>query len=96
VAASERPRPRLGVMIETIEERVRIIQVMDDSVAAAADARAGDVVVEAAGVPLAATSELIEIVQRQAPGTWLPLTIERDGATVDLVAKFPAVTDQTP
>ena len=96
VAASERQRPRLGVMIETIEDRVRIIQVMDDSVAAATDVRAGDVVAEAAGVPLAATSELIEIVQRQAPGTWLPLTIERDGSSLDLVAKFPASLDQTP
>jgi hypothetical protein len=28
-------------------------------------------------------------VQRQAPGTWLPLTLERDGRTVETVAKFP-------
>jgi hypothetical protein len=31
----------------------------------------------------------VEIVSRQAPGTWLPLSIRRDGQEIDLIAKFP-------
>ncbi|MGI9436151.1 MAG: ChaN family lipoprotein [Geminicoccaceae bacterium] len=82
--------PRLGVMIETADDRVRVLQVLADSVAAAADIRDGDAILKAAGVALKDTSELIGIVQQQAPGTWLPLAIERDGETLEIVAKFPA------
>ena len=35
-------------------------------------------------------AELIEIIQRQAPGTWLPLEVRRDGETRHFVAKFPS------
>jgi hypothetical protein len=38
-----------------------------------------------AGVPLAGTAELIAIVRRLAPGTWLP---RRAGCRLELVAKF--------
>ncbi|MGI9508995.1 MAG: ChaN family lipoprotein [Geminicoccaceae bacterium] len=81
--------PKLGVMIETAEDKVRVLQVVEDSVAAAADIRDGDKILEAAGVALSDTSDLIGIVQQQAPGTWLPLAIERDGETLEIVAKFP-------
>jgi len=83
--------PRLGIMIETAENQVRVLQVVDDSIAAAADIRDGDAIVEAAGVALEETSDLISIVQQQSPGTWLPLSIERDGETLEIVAKFPAL-----
>ncbi len=85
--------PRLGVMIETAEDRVRVMQVMDDSVAKAADIRDGDAILEAAGVALENTSDLIGIVQQQAPGTWLPLSVERDGETLEIVAKFPSIAN---
>ncbi len=85
--------PKLGVMIETAENSVRVLQVMEDSVAEAADIRDGDAILEAAGVTLENTSDLIGIVQQQAPGTWLPLSIEREGETIDIVAKFPAATN---
>lgn len=85
--------PRLGVMIETAENRVRVLQVVEDSIAEASDIRDGDMIVEAAGVALEDTSDLIGIVQQQAPGTWLPLSIERDGETVDIVAKFPPLAN---
>ncbi len=85
------PGPRLGVMIETAEDSVRVLQVMDDSVAEAADIRDGDAILKAAGVAVKETSELISIVQQQAPGTWLPLAVERDGETMEIVAKFPAL-----
>ncbi|MEZ5934215.1 MAG: ChaN family lipoprotein [Alphaproteobacteria bacterium] len=83
--------PKLGIMIETAENQVRVLQVMEDSIAASADIRDGDAILEAAGVTLESTSDLIAIVQQQAPGTWLPLSIERDGETLDIVAKFPPI-----
>ncbi|MGI9492422.1 MAG: ChaN family lipoprotein [Geminicoccaceae bacterium] len=85
------PGPRLGVMIETAENKVRVLQVLEDSVAQAADIRDGDAILQAAGVALKDTSELIGIVQQQSPGTWLPLEIERDGKTMEIVAKFPTL-----
>ena len=77
-------------MIETAENQVRVLQVVEDSIAAASDIRDGDLIVEAAGVSLETTSDLIGIVQQQAPGTWLPLSIEREGKIIEIVAKFPA------
>ena len=85
--------PRLGVMIETADNRVRVLQVMEDSVAEAADIRDGDAILQAAGVALEDTSDLIGIVQQQSPGTWLPLEIERDGEIMEIVAKFPALSN---
>ena len=82
-------KPRLGVMIETAEEGVRIMSVLSDSVAEATELKTGDIVVSAAGFPVAEVSDLIEIVQRQAPGTWLPLEVERDGEGMAFVARFP-------
>ena len=32
---------------------------------------------------------MVDAVQRQAPGTWLPLRVTRQSETVELVAKFP-------
>lgn len=84
-----RPRARLGIRIENTEDGVRVVQVLEGSVAAATKIRVNDVVVSAAGFPVAQAGELIEVVQRQAPGTWLPLTVRRGKRTIDLVAKFP-------
>jgi len=83
-------KPRLGVMIEPAEGGVRVARVMEGSVAEAAALQPDDLVVAAAGVDIEETAELVEIVQRQAPGTWLPLTIMRGGRKVEVVAKFPS------
>jgi uncharacterized iron-regulated protein len=88
-----RPKPLLGVMLRQTDDGVRIKGVMEDSVAEAIALQKGDIVIEAAGFPIAKLAELIEVVQRQAPGTWLPLTIRRDGEEIDLVAKFPTEFD---
>ena len=81
--------PRLGVLIASDQGGVLVQQVSEQSVAEATGLAQGDVIVEAAGSPVADTGELIEIVQRQAPGTWLPLVVLRDSEQIDLVAKFP-------
>lgn len=82
-------RPRLGVMIETTGDGVRVLRVVDDSIAETAGILAGDVIVSAAGTSVTRNEELIEIIQRQAPGTWLPLAIRRVDKDIDLIAKFP-------
>ena len=74
----------------------RISRVVGASVAEAAGLKAGDEVVRAAGLQTRRADELVEIVGRQAPGTWLPLSIKRDGQEIDVVAKFPAKPRQDP
>ncbi len=84
-----RPRPRLGIRIETTETGVRVDQVMERSVAEAAGIKNGDVIIAAAGFPVKKTGDLIKIVDRQAPGTWLPVTIRRSGKTLEKIGRFP-------
>ena len=83
-------RPRLGVLLAQGEGAPRINQVVRGSVAEAAGLQAGDLVVQAAGLETRVPDDLVEIVTRQAPGTWLPLSIRREGQEIDLIAKFPA------
>lgn len=83
------PRPRLGVRLELAAGRVRVAEVMSGSVAAAAGLRAGDIIVTAAGRPVGRPADLVAIIGRQAPGTWLPLRVERKGRPRPIVAKFP-------
>ena len=82
-------RPRLGILIEDGDTGVRVMQVVDDSVAAATGIRKGDVIQAAAGFDTATTADLIEVIQRQARGTWLPLKLLRDDKTIEMIAKFP-------
>ena len=90
-AGSQAPsdKPRLGVIINQTEAGVRITSVIEGSVAEAAELAAGDIVRSAAGEVVTRNAELIAIVQRQAPGTWLPLEVERDGGRLEFIAKFP-------
>lgn len=90
--AAEKPaKPRLGVVIETIAEGVRILRVAEDSVAATAALAAGDIIVAAAGTPIKKNADLLSIIERQAPGTWLPLSIRRGDEDLAIVAKFPVL-----
>jgi hypothetical protein len=82
-------RPRLGVLLTNGDGAPRIDRIGADSVAEQAGLKTGDHVVRAAGVAVRTPDEVVEIVGRQAPGTWLPLGIRRDGAEIDVVAKFP-------
>jgi len=82
-------RPRLGVLLVDGDGAPRINRVVGNSVAETAGLKAGDQVVRAAGLETRKSDELVEIVTRQAPGTWLPLSIKRDGQEIDLIAKFP-------
>jgi len=72
---------------------VRVMRVIPDSVAADAGIEVGDMIQTAAGSQVSSTSELIAVIQRQAPGTWLPLGVLRDGQPQDIVARFPQTFD---
>lgn len=87
--AEQADKPKLGVYIEDGDGGVSIEQVVEKSVADVSGLLKGDLVVEAAGAPVSKTAQLIEIVVRQAPGTWLPLKVKRGGETMEVIAKFP-------
>ena len=89
-------KPRLGVLIEKAENGVRVLKVMDGSVAQAAKLAEGDIIVKAAGVLLKDRGKLIEIIQRQAPGTWLPMVIQRGDQKLEIIAKFSARMETSP
>jgi uncharacterized iron-regulated protein len=91
-AASEEllpPKPRLGILIEGGDLGVRVMQVFAGSVAAQSGIVEGDVIQAAAGFKTVTNSSLVEIIQRQAPGTWLPLKVRRGDESLELLAKFP-------
>ena len=89
VAAKEPPRPRLGIAFEAGEEGMRVSEVVPKSIAEAAGILVGDVIVQMAGEPVKTAAEMVATVQRQPPGTWLPIVVRRNDTTVDLVARFP-------
>jgi uncharacterized iron-regulated protein len=84
-----RARPRLGIWLEPAPDGVLVRDLDQTGIGALAGLRSGDIVVEAAGVPSREASDLSDTVQRQAPGTWLPLKVKRDGQLIELIAKFP-------
>lgn len=81
--------PRLGVATEQEKEGLRIKQVTAGSVAEAAGLKSGDLIVEIAGLPAKSILSLRAAVQRQPPGTWLPLKIRRGNEEIEIVARFP-------
>ena len=85
----EAPRPLLGVMIETADGAVRVTRVTAGSVAEQSGIEEGDLIRSAAGFETATVAKLIEVIRRQAPGTWLPLEVVRDGEGLELTARFP-------
>jgi uncharacterized iron-regulated protein len=91
VASSPTPeRPRLGVMLDNGEAGVVVREVVKDSIAERAGMKQGDVVTTVAGTPVTAMKDVIAAVQRQAPGTWLPVSVRRGTQTLELIARFPA------
>ncbi|PWC38171.1 signal protein PDZ [Azospirillum sp. TSO22-1] len=84
------PKPRLGVTLEPGKDGLRIVRIGEDSIAAHAGLAVDDVLETAAGTPIHRLAEVTAVVQRQAPGTWMPITVKRKGKTRTFVAKFPA------
>ena len=84
-APREPPPPRLGITLDG----ARIGAVEPGSIAEAADLRPGDVLLEIAGRPVRAGADVREAIERQAPGTWLPIRLRRGDEVLERVAKFP-------
>lgn len=66
-----------------------MLQVEQQSIAESAGLQAGDIILEMAGSTLKESSDVIDAVKRQAPGTWLPLKVMREGMITEIIAKFP-------
>lgn len=82
---------RLGIRYEIGRGGAVILQVEKNSIAEAAKLLDSDVILEMAGVPIQSLEDVIAIVKRQAPGTWLPLKIKRGDLGMEIIAKFPAL-----
>ncbi|MBI2308578.1 MAG: ChaN family lipoprotein [Rhodocyclales bacterium] len=82
--------PRLGISMEDQKDGVRVVSVVAGSVAEQAGIKPDDVIVGAAGQPVRDMQALRYAVQRQPPGTWLPLQLKRGGDEQEVVARFPA------
>lgn len=86
--------PRLGVMITDISEEgtagVRILKVLEGSVASQSGLMQDDIIQRAAGTAVRNKEQLIKTIKRQPLGTWLPMEILRDGKMIEIIGKFPA------
>ncbi|HFE39211.1 MAG TPA: PDZ domain-containing protein [Gammaproteobacteria bacterium] len=87
--AAEQERPRLGVYLEH-NKGVLISRLVKGSVGEASGIQQGDRIVRIAGKAVEKVSDVVEAVRATAFGTWLPMTIDRGGKKLALVAKFPA------
>lgn len=86
------PQPqfqRLGIRYEMGRGGAVILQVEKNSIAEVAQLMDSDVILEMAGIPIKVTEDVINVVKRQAPGTWLPIKIMRDNREMQIIAKFP-------
>ena len=82
--------PRLGVVVNEAEAGVRVERVVSQSIAEAMGLQVGDVIEDAAGVGVRRPADLVAVIRRQAPGTWLPLSVRRGEQAFEMVARFPA------
>ncbi|MBA4142196.1 MAG: ChaN family lipoprotein [Nitrosospira sp.] len=90
-ASHEPPRQRLGIRFEMAQDGgARVLQVEKGSIAEQAGVRDADVISEAAGMAIKRNEDIVTIVKRQAPGTWLPLKVKRGSDVTEIIAKFPA------
>ena len=78
----------LGITTSDTEDGSRgaqVVEITASGPAAQAGVRAGDRIVEIAGVPVVGSSELVGILRQQlAPGQQVPVTVVRDGAEMTL------------
>lgn len=68
-------------------EALRIVEVMPGSPAARSGLRAGDLMLSAAGQPVAAAQGLQKLMFAEAIGRPLPITVLRNGALVDVITE---------
>ncbi|MEZ5890083.1 MAG: S1C family serine protease [Xanthobacteraceae bacterium] len=79
------PRPWLGLYAAEIEDRVVIVGLAEGGPAQRADLRQGDIILAVGGVEVAVLLTLFRHIWSLGPaGVEVPLTVLRDGETIDL------------
>lgn len=88
--AQEAPRkPRLGISLQRTGNGIEVLDVVGGSLAESTGIRKRDLIVSVAGSAVTQTGSVIAAVRSQPAGTWLPMTVRREGKTLDLIVKFP-------
>lgn len=82
-------KPRLGISMQPGDKGIEVLEVVSGSLAESLGMRKGDVILTVAGTPAKRAADVSAAVRIQPAGTWLPMTIRRDGATQELMVKFP-------
>lgn len=90
VTVAEEDKPHLGVYLEPAEKGMQVVKLAEHSIAEAGGIAVGDRIIELAGTAVGTMSDVVAVVQRMVPGTWLPITVLRGDKRIELVAKFPA------
>ncbi|MBA2779820.1 ChaN family lipoprotein [Billgrantia kenyensis] len=88
------PPMQLGVYIVPHEDGIEVHGILDGSVAERAGLEEGDIILRAAGEALGRPADLTRLVQRQPPGTLLPLEVRRNGEEREILARFPPRTGE--
>ena len=82
------PRPWLGLYATEVENRLVVVGLADRGPAKRADLRTGDIVLTVAGKEVSDLAGLFRRIWAQGPaGVEVPITIYRDGETIDLRVK---------
>ncbi|MGR2738448.1 ChaN family lipoprotein [Billgrantia sp. Q4P2] len=87
--AETSPPMQLGIIIVPHEDGVEVQGILEGSVAERSGLAEGDVILRAAGESLVQPADLTRLVQRQPPGTLLPLEVRRNGEAHEVLARFP-------
>ncbi|MFQ3788770.1 ChaN family lipoprotein [Halomonas sp. A29] len=83
------PPMQLGIFVVPHQDGVEVHGMLEDSVAERSGLEEGDVILRAAGERLARPADLTRLVQRQPPGSLLPLEIRRGEVQQEILARFP-------
>ncbi len=82
----ERRMPALGIVLDNSDQGPRILRVLDDSGAAKAGVKEGDVVRDLDGKAMDSRETLIEAIRQYSPGDKVRLTIRRGEKTLKIEA----------
>jgi serine protease Do len=82
----ERRMPALGIVLDDSEHGPRVQRILDDSGAAQAGMKEGDVVVQLNGTSVTTREALIEAIRKYSPGDKVRLTIRRGADQISLDA----------
>jgi putative serine protease PepD len=86
IASGKARHALLGVSVKTASSGVGVSQVSPGSAAASAGVKAGVVITEVDGTPVASAEKLRAVIASHSPGDSITLTVSRNGSTTTLKA----------